>query len=181
MNSLFRLIKDDLVLDIASQFQNMYLLLATMVHKTFKITKLKRLWTKNGCPFCSIKYSPILSASSTKTCSKDDFPKPKSLKLLSENLLWDFHDDPSLNKSPKKIDWFWTLHIIRGKYYCKVETVLKGIAWNRFHHLHLQWKFKLLKVCSRCKGKTLLAVVNKLLKTKSLLTSPNNVLPYNQK
>ena len=34
------------------------------------------------------------------------------------------------------------------------------------------------KVCLRCKGKTLLGIVNKLLKTKSLLTSPSNVLPY---
>ena len=34
------------------------------------------------------------------------------------------------------------------------------------------------KVCLRCKGKTLLGVVNKLLKTKSLLTSPINVLFY---
>jgi hypothetical protein len=34
------------------------------------------------------------------------------------------------------------------------------------------------KVCWRCKGKTLLSLANKLLKTKSLLTSPNNVLPY---
>ena len=33
------------------------------------------------------------------------------------------------------------------------------------------------KVCLMCKGKTLLGVVNKLLETKSLLTSPNNVLP----
>ena len=34
------------------------------------------------------------------------------------------------------------------------------------------------KVCLRCKGKTLLDVVNNLLKTKSLLTSPSSVLPY---
>ena len=34
------------------------------------------------------------------------------------------------------------------------------------------------KVYLRCKGKTLLGVVNKVLKTKSLLTSPSNVLPY---
>ena len=34
------------------------------------------------------------------------------------------------------------------------------------------------KVSLSCKGKTLLGVVNKLLKTKSLLTSPSNVLPY---
>ena len=34
------------------------------------------------------------------------------------------------------------------------------------------------KVCLRCKGKILLGVVNKLLKTKTLLTSPSNVMPY---
>ena len=34
------------------------------------------------------------------------------------------------------------------------------------------------KVCLRCRGKILLGVVNKLLKTKSLLTSLSNVLPY---
>ena len=34
------------------------------------------------------------------------------------------------------------------------------------------------KVCLRCKGKTLLGVVNTFLKTTSLLTSPSNVLPY---
>ena len=34
------------------------------------------------------------------------------------------------------------------------------------------------KVCLSCEGKKLLGVVNKLLKTKSLLTSPSIVLPY---
>ena len=33
------------------------------------------------------------------------------------------------------------------------------------------------KYCLRCKGKTLQGVVNKLLKTKSVLTSPRNDLP----
>ena len=33
------------------------------------------------------------------------------------------------------------------------------------------------KVYLSCKGKTLLGVVNKLLKTKSLLATPSNVLP----
>ena len=33
------------------------------------------------------------------------------------------------------------------------------------------------KVCLGCKGKTLLGIANKLYKTKSLLTSPSNVLP----
>ena len=37
------------------------------------------------------------------------------------------------------------------------------------------------KVCLRCKGKTLLVVVNKLLKTKSLLITPSNVLPLSLK
>jgi hypothetical protein len=34
------------------------------------------------------------------------------------------------------------------------------------------------KVCLSCKGKTFVGVVNKLLKTKSLLTSRSNFLPY---
>ena len=37
---------------------------------------------------------------------------------------------------------------------------------------------KIQIICLRCEGKTLLGVVNKLLKTKMLLTSPSNVLPY---
>jgi hypothetical protein len=37
------------------------------------------------------------------------------------------------------------------------------------------------KVCLRCKGKTLLGIVNKLLKTKRLLVSPSNVLHYYHK
>ena len=37
------------------------------------------------------------------------------------------------------------------------------------------------KVCLRCKGKTLLGVVNKLLKVKSLFTMPSNVLPLHLK
>jgi hypothetical protein len=37
------------------------------------------------------------------------------------------------------------------------------------------------KVRFGCKGKTLLGVVNKLLKTKSLLTTPGNVLPLHPK
>ena len=58
------------------------------------------------------------------------------------------------------------------KPFCKVEKILKGSLDSV--------KIQIMggKVCLRCKGKTLLGVVNKLLKTKSLLTSPNNVLPY---
>merc|ERR1712216_669571 len=37
------------------------------------------------------------------------------------------------------------------------------------------------KVCLRCKGNTLLGVVNKLFVFKSLLTSPSNVLRYHLK
>ena len=37
------------------------------------------------------------------------------------------------------------------------------------------------KVCLRYKGKTLLSVVNKLLKTKSLLTTPSSLLPLHLK
>ena len=56
----------------------------------------------------------------------------------------------------------------------KVEKILKGS-----HHLHFWWKFKLWagKFAWGVKGKTLLGIVNKLLKAKSLLTTPSDVLP----
>ena len=57
----------------------------------------------------------------------------------------------------------------------KVKKILKGsldpIIFSKNSNY---WR----ENCLRCKGKTLLGVVNKLLKTKSLLTSPSNVLHY---
>jgi len=61
----------------------------------------------------------------------------------------------------------------------KVEKILKG-SLILIPSPSLSVKIKIMggKVCLRCKGKTLLVVVNKLLKTESLLTSPSSVLPY---
>ena len=60
----------------------------------------------------------------------------------------------------------------------KVENILKG-SLDLIPSPSPSVKIQIMggKVCLRCKGKTLLGVVNKLLKTKSLLTSPSNVLP----
>ena len=60
---------------------------------------------------------------------------------------------------------------------CKVEKILKG-SMDSIPSPSPSVKIQIMsgKVCLRCKGKTLLVIVNKLLKTKSL--SPNNVLPY---
>ena len=59
----------------------------------------------------------------------------------------------------------------------KVENFLKGsLDLIQSPSVKIQiigWKARL-----RCKGKTLLCVVNKLLKSKSLLISPSNILPY---
>ena len=62
---------------------------------------------------------------------------------------------------------------------CKVENILKG-SLDSIRSPSNSVKIQIMggKVCLRCKGKTLLGVVNKLLETKSLLTSPSNVLPY---
>ena len=67
-------------------------------------------------------------------------------------------------------------------YYVKVENILKG-SLDLIPSPSLSLKIQIMggKVCLRCKGKTLLGVVNKLLKTKSLLTSPSNVLPLHLK
>ena len=61
----------------------------------------------------------------------------------------------------------------------KVEKILKG-SLDSIPSPSASVKIQIVggKVCLRCKGKTLLGVVNKLLKTKSLLISPSNVLPY---
>jgi hypothetical protein len=61
----------------------------------------------------------------------------------------------------------------------KVEKILKG-SLDLIPTPSPLVKIQIMggKVCLRCKGKKLLGVVNKLLKTKSLLTSPTNVLPY---
>ena len=63
----------------------------------------------------------------------------------------------------------------------KVEKILKG-SLDSIRSPSPSVKIQIMgrKVCLRCKVKTLLGVVNKLLKTKSLLTSPINVLPYLQ-
>ena len=61
----------------------------------------------------------------------------------------------------------------------KVEKILKG-SLDSISLPSTSVKIQIMgrKVCLRFKGKALLGVVNKLLKTKYLLTSPSNVLPY---
>ena len=60
----------------------------------------------------------------------------------------------------------------------QVEKILKG-SLDSILSPSPSMKTQIMgrKICLRCKGETLLGVVNKLLKTKSLLTTPSNVLP----
>ena len=61
----------------------------------------------------------------------------------------------------------------------EVEKILKG-SLDSIPSPSPSVKIQIMggKVCLMCKAKKLLGIVNKLLKTKSLLTSPSNVLPY---
>ena len=61
----------------------------------------------------------------------------------------------------------------------KVEKILEG-SLDSIPPPSPSVKIQIMrgKSCLRCKGKTLLVIVNKHLKTKSLLTSPSNVLLY---
>ena len=59
----------------------------------------------------------------------------------------------------------------------KVEKILKSIV-DSIPSPSVKILILGSKVSLRCKSKTLLGVVNKHLKTKSLMTSPSNVLPY---
>ena len=59
----------------------------------------------------------------------------------------------------------------------KVEKILEG-SLNLIPSPSPSLKIQIVggKVCLRCKGKTFLGVVNKLLKIKILLTMPSNIL-----
>ena len=59
---------------------------------------------------------------------------------------------------------------------CKVKKILKG-SLDSIPSPSVKIQTMGGKVCLICKGKTLLGIVNKLLQTKSLLTSPSNVCP----
>ena len=59
----------------------------------------------------------------------------------------------------------------------KVEKILKG-SLDLIPSPSVKIQIMGRKFCLRWKDKTLLGVVNKLLKTKSLLASPSKVLPY---
>jgi len=61
----------------------------------------------------------------------------------------------------------------------KVENFLKGSLDSiPSHSPSVKIQTMGGKVCLKCKDKILLSIVNKLLKTKRLLKSPSNVLPY---
>ena len=63
-------------------------------------------------------------------------------------------------------------------YEFKIEKILKG-SLDSILSPSPSLKIQVMggKICLRCKDETLLGDVNKFLKTKSLLTTPNNVLP----
>ena len=69
--------------------------------------------------------------------------------------------------------------LVEGKFFFKVEKVLKG-SLDLIPLPLPSVKIQIMggKICLRSEDKTLLGIVNKFLKTKSLLTSPSNVLPY---
>ena len=84
----------------------------------------------------------------------------------------------------KKV-WYWKGNICKHRVkpskslHYKVEKILKGsLDWIPSSSPLVKIQIMDRKVCLRWKGKTLLGIVNILLKTNSMLTSPNNVLPY---
>ena len=87
-----------------------------------------------------------------------------------------------ISKGLKVCSISWKLRWFREKFGCKVEKILKG-SLNSIPSPSSSVKIQIMcgKVCLRCKGKILLGVVNILLKTKRVLTSPSNVLPLHLK
>ena len=64
-----------------------------------------------------------------------------------------------------------------GNFIIKVEKILKS-SLDLIASPSVKIQIMGRKVSLRCKDKTLLVDVNKLLRSKSLLTSASNVLPY---
>ena len=61
----------------------------------------------------------------------------------------------------------------------KEENILKSsLDWTLLPSPSVKLQIMGGEDCLRRKGKTLLDIVNKLLKTKKMLTSPSNFLPY---
>ena len=65
--------------------------------------------------------------------------------------------------------------ILSENMFHRVEKVLKG-SLDSIPSLSVKIQIMDGKVYLKCEGKTLLGIVNKLLKTKRLLTSPNNAM-----
>ena len=64
----------------------------------------------------------------------------------------------------------------------KVEKILKSsLDWIQSPTPSMKIQIIDGKVCLRCKGKTLLSIVNKLFVFKSLLSSTSNISPYYRK
>ena len=103
---------------------------------------------------------------------------------LQAKMLWKLFSLPSQPKL--RILWnsihFWMVRVLLSLQsrilQAKVEKTLKG-SLDLIPSPSLLVKIQIMsgKVCLRCKGKTMLGVVNKLFVFKSLLTSPSNVLP----
>ena len=71
----------------------------------------------------------------------------------------------------------WASWSVCWKSRIKVENILKG-SLDSIPSPSVKIQIMGRKVCLMCNSKTLLDIVNKPLETKSLLTSPSNVLSY---
>ena len=129
-------------------------------------------------------------------CGKKIFHHKSFKKLyansLTENPLVNFiFEDGTRRKRHSEIlvnfvNTAWTVNCVISRSFCsfvsKVEKILTGsLDSNPSPSSSVKIQIMVGKVCLRCKGKTLMGVVNKLLKTESLLTSPTNVLPLHLK
>ena len=118
-----------------------------------------------------------------KTFNDKDIPEPSVEITLSRLIFvaigWKVECNMgNICKICEKYFWLFATHSFTNFQTCfplifKVENILKGIL-DSIPSPSPSVKIQIMsgKVYLRCKGKTLLGIVNKLLKTKSLLTSP---------
>ena len=113
--------------------------------------------------------------------AKECIPKYTRLLLTNTHQIKakDAHSRKGYWKNNNGVNYF-VLHLVFKPTACisKVKKILKG-SLDLIPSPSPSVKIQIMgrKVCLRCKGKMLLGVINKHLKTKSLFTFSSNVLP----
>ena len=140
-----------------------------------------RAYTIQTIPWANILH-PSVPMVKTKTNLPKHFCLDTSKSLWEIPIKWNWSKICHMKLNPKHYfvmktgSWIILQYIFLKRILLKLEKILKG-SLDLISSPSPSVKIIGGKVCLRCKGKTLLGIVNKLFVFKSLLTTSSNVLP----